>query len=511
VGMSMEASLWRYVPDDTTALAIRTAPGVNSKRSDFVLQPKEVFGVSEAFLDSNDVTFLKLADGRGWVFDSDPEIGTLCVQEHGLQQLVLDAQDAHMLVGTWRYGNKGGKYQISLTEWGQLRFDEQPASGRRAYGFLERNGSWFQADLNYHDGEPVGTIRLTYNDGQGAISSRFKTVGKAEWQQELTSHKRRQVSSLPTVLENELGVDENEPPTPNGETGSGYAQNVNSKQDGSPNVEDNAPQSPCNDVQFPLAVTRSDVSVLSKSCPIVQGKSGEAEAVVLASRHADMMLQLLREAQRDRDLTQQRLSLVENDNTQLRQILTTREAQHRELELERNMLAAQLKESRAQVESLIAACKEPRHQGGSQDERTFNNQLQTPGRTTAPTSQNRSGRQQSCGPEDRAPPVKALGRVSSCQATKSYEGIPSKTYEPMQTKSYDGIPCARTAPSSPPTPVHPRIVKTVSQPVRIIQVPTPVRSGLRVASRERPRYSWQSCMSPSSERTGARACSPTGC
>lgn len=506
--MSMEASLWRYVPDDTTALAIRTAPTVNAKRSDFVLQPKEVFGVSEAFLDGNDVTFLKLADGRGWVFDSDPEIGTLCVQEHGLQQLVLDAQDAHMLVGTWRYGNKGGKYQISLTEWGQLRFDEQPASGRRAYGFLERNGAWFQADLNYHDGEPVGTIRLSYNDGQGAISSRFRTVGKTEWQQELTSHKRRQVSSLPTVLEGS-GVDENEPP--NGEMGSGYAPHVNSKPDCSPNMEDTAPRSPCDDVQLPLAV-RSDISVLSKSCPVVQGKASEGEAVVLASRHADMMLQLLREAQRDRDLTQQRLSLVENDNTQLRQILATREAQHRELELERNMLAAQLKESRAQVESLIAACKEPRSHGSSQDERAFSNSLQTPGRTTAPACQNRSGRQQSCGPEDRAPPVKPLSRLSSCQATKSYEGIPSKAYEPMQTKSYDGIPCARTAPSSPPTPVHPRIVKTVSQPVRIIQVPTPVRSGLRVASRERPRYSWQSCMSPSSsDRTGTRACSPTGC
>eukprot|EP00419_Tripos_fusus_P042392 CAMPEP_0172791164 /NCGR_PEP_ID=MMETSP1074-20121228/208330_1 /TAXON_ID=2916 /ORGANISM="Ceratium fusus, Strain PA161109" /LENGTH=505 /DNA_ID=CAMNT_0013628221 /DNA_START=23 /DNA_END=1540 /DNA_ORIENTATION=+ len=504
----METTLWRYVPEDTTALAIRTAPDVNAKRSDFVLQPKEVFGVSEASLRNNSVTFLKLADGRGWAFDSDPQVGTLCVQEHGLQQLVLDAQDAHMLVGTWRYGNKGGKYQISLTEWGQLRFDEQPASGRRAYGFLERNGSFFQADLNYHDGEPVGTIRLSYNDGQGAISSRFRTHGKSEWQQELTSHKRRQVSSLPTVLENELGVDENEPP--NGEIVARPVQTAYSKQDCSPKMEDtapqSAPQSPCHDVQFPLAVSRSDVSVLSKSCPIVQGKSGEAEAVVLASRHADMMLQLLREAQRDRDLTQQRLSLVENDNTQLRQILTTREAQHRELELERNMLAAQLKESRAQVESLIAACKEPRLQGGSShEEKAFSNQLQT-----AQTCQNRSGRQQSCGPEDRAQPVKSLGRVSSCQATKSYEGIPSKTYEPMQTKSYDGIPCARTAPSSPPTPVHPRIVKTVSQPVRIIQVPTPVRSGLRVASRERPRYSWQSCMSPSSERTGARACSPTG-
>jgi len=353
---------------------------------------------------------------------------------------------------------------------------------------------------------------LTYNDGQGAISSRFKTIGKGEWQQELTSHKRRQVSSLPTVLENELGVDENEPP--NGETNSGCAHNVNSKLDGSPklNMEDTGPRSPCGDMQLPLAAPRSDPSVLSKSCPVVQGKTGDAEAAVLASRRADVMLQLLREAQRDRDLTQQRLSLVESDNTQLRQILTTREAQHRELELERNMLAAQLKESRAQVESLIAACRETRSQGGSQDERAFNSNLQTPGgHTTAQAGQNRSGRQQSCGPEDRAQPVKSLGRVSSCQATKSYEGIPSKTYEPMQTKSYDGIPCARTAPSSPPTPVHPRIVKTVSQPVRIIQVPTPVRSGLRVASRERPRYSWQSCMSPSSERTGARACSPPGC
>lgn len=492
----MEISLWRYLPGDTTAFAIRTAPDVDACRADAVLQPGEVFGVSEEYQGADGVTYLKLADGRGWAFDIDSSLAALCVREKLAPQRSLDAQDAHMLVGTWRYGSKGGKYQISLTEWGQLRFDEQPPSGRRAYGFLEPNDQWFLAKLNYHDGEPVGTIRLSYMPEQGTILSNFRSAGKTEWQPDLTSHKRRQV--LPTVLENDGTAEDTEH----------FKENMNPTTEGAISRANN-PLVSHNDAHSRLAIIQPDTGALSKSCPIVHGKHSEAEAVVLAARHADMMLQLLREAQRDRDLTQQRLSEVEAGNAQLRQILSTKDAKHRELEMERDMLLAQLKESRAQVEGLVAVCKDHRTQPVVHEERLYG-QIPTPG-PTGPAAQTRTSRHQSLGAEEHVAPVKvSVGRLS-CQSAKSYDGIPAKTYEPMQTKSYDGVPCTRTAPSSPPTPVHPRIVKTVSQPIRIVQVPTPVRSGLRVASRERPRYSWQPCMSPSAERSGLRACSPTGC
>ena len=40
----------------------------------------EVFKVSETFEGSDGTLYLKLADGRGWVFESKAGIGTLCVR-----------------------------------------------------------------------------------------------------------------------------------------------------------------------------------------------------------------------------------------------------------------------------------------------------------------------------------------------------------------------------------------------------------------------------------------------
>lgn len=40
----------------------------------------EVFKVSETFEGSDGTLYLKLADGRGWVFENKAGIGTLCVR-----------------------------------------------------------------------------------------------------------------------------------------------------------------------------------------------------------------------------------------------------------------------------------------------------------------------------------------------------------------------------------------------------------------------------------------------
>jgi len=45
-----------------------------------MLQPDEVFRVSEERQGADDILYLKLEDSRGWVFDKKPGVGTLCVR-----------------------------------------------------------------------------------------------------------------------------------------------------------------------------------------------------------------------------------------------------------------------------------------------------------------------------------------------------------------------------------------------------------------------------------------------
>lgn len=94
-----ETSMWRYVPDDGCHIDIRSIPAIAGGRhglcifSELFLElwdrpfrtnerlvAGEVFRVSETFEGSDGTLFLKLADGRGWVFESKAGIGTLCVR-----------------------------------------------------------------------------------------------------------------------------------------------------------------------------------------------------------------------------------------------------------------------------------------------------------------------------------------------------------------------------------------------------------------------------------------------
>lgn len=75
-----ETSMWRYVPDDGCHIDIRSIPAIAGGRTNERLVAGEVFRVSETFEGSDGTLFLKLADGRGWVFESKAGIGTLCVR-----------------------------------------------------------------------------------------------------------------------------------------------------------------------------------------------------------------------------------------------------------------------------------------------------------------------------------------------------------------------------------------------------------------------------------------------
>lgn len=83
---------WIYKPFNGLCLGIRTEPKVDGSRiveknlkpgalKMATLKPGEEFKASEEIRDEKDnITFMKLADGRGWVFDSKPGCGSMCVR-----------------------------------------------------------------------------------------------------------------------------------------------------------------------------------------------------------------------------------------------------------------------------------------------------------------------------------------------------------------------------------------------------------------------------------------------
>lgn len=73
-------SIWKYEPEQLATIDIRSSPDINGARTAEKLHPGDVFEVSEEIPSAAGVTFLRLADGRGWVFDTKPGFGTMCVR-----------------------------------------------------------------------------------------------------------------------------------------------------------------------------------------------------------------------------------------------------------------------------------------------------------------------------------------------------------------------------------------------------------------------------------------------
>merc|ERR1719329_878004 len=70
---------WRYAPQNGKDVNLRAGPSVNAERTGGVLRPGNEFDVADTELGEGGVLFLKLADGRGWVFDHLPGKGEMCV------------------------------------------------------------------------------------------------------------------------------------------------------------------------------------------------------------------------------------------------------------------------------------------------------------------------------------------------------------------------------------------------------------------------------------------------
>jgi len=74
-------SRWRYSPPDGLPIAVRASPDITGARTDRQLTPGELVDVAEERLGTDGVVYLRLADGRGWLFDQKPGVGVLCVRE----------------------------------------------------------------------------------------------------------------------------------------------------------------------------------------------------------------------------------------------------------------------------------------------------------------------------------------------------------------------------------------------------------------------------------------------
>ncbi|CAK0885846.1 unnamed protein product, partial [Prorocentrum cordatum] len=73
-------SRWRYQPANGIHTYTRKEPTINSERTKIKVMPGEVVSVVEERRGEQGVTFLRIANGTGWMFDSKPGVGTMCVK-----------------------------------------------------------------------------------------------------------------------------------------------------------------------------------------------------------------------------------------------------------------------------------------------------------------------------------------------------------------------------------------------------------------------------------------------
>jgi len=74
-------TFWRCSPPDFDGiLDIRSTPAIAGIRTGEGLENGEVFGVNQEVEAEGGITYLRLADGRGWVFNRKPGVGIVCVR-----------------------------------------------------------------------------------------------------------------------------------------------------------------------------------------------------------------------------------------------------------------------------------------------------------------------------------------------------------------------------------------------------------------------------------------------
>lgn len=70
---------WRYDPKEDVPICIRESPDIHGRQRQEALYPGDTFYVSEERRGDDGILYLALADGMGWLFESKPGVGRLCV------------------------------------------------------------------------------------------------------------------------------------------------------------------------------------------------------------------------------------------------------------------------------------------------------------------------------------------------------------------------------------------------------------------------------------------------
>lgn len=76
-------SQWMFKPPPgkfSWAVRIRSEPDSSSSKTKYTLQPFSIFSVSQEVQGCDGVLYLKLMDGRGWVFDRVPQVAIMCIK-----------------------------------------------------------------------------------------------------------------------------------------------------------------------------------------------------------------------------------------------------------------------------------------------------------------------------------------------------------------------------------------------------------------------------------------------
>eukprot|EP00930_Biecheleria_cincta_P071301 TRINITY_DN58819_c0_g1_i1.p1 TRINITY_DN58819_c0_g1~~TRINITY_DN58819_c0_g1_i1.p1 ORF type:complete len:516 (-),score=85.97 TRINITY_DN58819_c0_g1_i1:450-1859(-) len=95
----LEEPMWRFDPEDNCHLDIRQQPSVDGPRHREALLAGEVFRVSQEQRGSDGINYLKLADGRGWVFEKKDGVGTLCYRYEVVRYTVIVSANHPLGVG----------------------------------------------------------------------------------------------------------------------------------------------------------------------------------------------------------------------------------------------------------------------------------------------------------------------------------------------------------------------------------------------------------------------------
>jgi len=93
-GASERGLGWRYRGDDDFALSVRTAPSLTGEKTGNTLAPGDAFQVAEEQRGPDGILYLKLADGRGWVFERKPGVGVMCER---VKEQDLDREGRHFV------------------------------------------------------------------------------------------------------------------------------------------------------------------------------------------------------------------------------------------------------------------------------------------------------------------------------------------------------------------------------------------------------------------------------